>query len=265
MTHFFLLSSRRFWTGLRLTRAAANSSYFTAAVLVGVALSGCRKNDACDGRCIEVHGRVGSAANSAVPVPGASIQLNWVNGGNSFFSKPDIYVQGVTSDADGRYYFSFVPTADMQNSGRYRLLYSKEGYDDESLGAATTRAYEAGLQLTPGGSYEQNLHLPLRGGRLRLQITGFLGASAANSTYLKVYSGQGRTSDARTGTDLTFNDTATGKDAGSRTDLTDVTCRPAANAYARVQLYKTKAGVTTLIQDSIYCPLNVPVTYTHAF
>jgi hypothetical protein len=264
MTRFSWLLLRWFWAGLRSFRTAIGAPLLAAAA-VGLALSGCQKDDAYDGRCIEVRGRVGSAANSAVPVPGALIQLNWVDSGNSFFSKPDTYVQGVTSDAEGRYSLSFVPTAAMQNGGRYRLLYSKSGYDDESLGAAATRAYEASLRLAPSGRYEHNLHLPLRGGRLRLRITGFPGASTANSTYLKVYSGQGRVGDVPTGSDLTFTDTTTGRDAGSRTDLTDLSCRPEANAYAQVQLYKTKAGVTTLIQDSIYCPLNVPVTYTHAF
>lgn len=264
MTRLILVLLRMHWAGLRPFRATARPSFLAVAV-AGAVLAGCRKEEACDGSCIEVHGRVGSAANSAVPVPGALIQLNWVDSGNSFFSKPDTYIQGVTSDADGRYSLRFVPTADMQQGGRYRLLYSKSGYDDESLGASATRAYEAGLRLAPGGSYEHNLHLPLRGGRLRLVITGFPGTSVANSTYLTVYSGQGRPSDAPTGTDLRFSDTATGTDAGSRSDLTDVTCRPAANEYAQVRLYKTKAGVTTLIQDSIYCPLNVPVTYTHTF
>lgn len=264
MPRFSWLFLHWFWAGFRPFRAAIGAPLLAAAA-VGLALSGCRKDDACDGSCIEVHGRVGSAANSAEPVPGALIQLNWVDSGNSFFSKPDTYVRGVTSDAEGRYSLSFVPTTAMQNGGYYRLLYSKSGYDDELLGAAATRAYEASLRLAPSGRYERNLHLPVRGGRLRLRITGFPGASAANSTYLIVYSGQGRAGDVPTGSDLRFADTTTGRDAGSRTDLTDVTCRPEANAYAQVRLYKTKGGVTTLIPDSIYCPLNVPVTYTHAF
>ncbi|MFD1875542.1 carboxypeptidase-like regulatory domain-containing protein [Hymenobacter bucti] len=236
-----------------------------SAVVVSVTLSGCQKEDVCDGSCIEVYGRVGSAANSTVPLPGASIQLSWVESGNSFFPKPPIVLKEVASDAEGRYSIKFTPTAAMQNGGRYRLLYSKIGYGDESLGTSSTRAYETSLQLVAGSRNEKNLHLPLRGEQLRLLITGFPGASAANGTYLTVYSGQGGPGNVVTGSDLRFYDTATGKDAASRSDLTDVTCRPAANEYAQVQLYKKKAGVTILLQDSIYCPLNVPVTYTHAF
>ena len=73
------------------------------------------------------------------------------------------------------------------------------------------------------------------------------------------------TQQAQADSDMTFYDTATERDAGSRSDLTDITGRTAANEHEQVRLYKKKAGVTTLIQDSIYCPLNVPFVYTHAF
>ena len=265
MLRHILVLPRWQWAGLGPFRATARRAPFLAVAVAGVALSGCQKDEACEGRCIEVHGRVGSAAGSAVPLPGATVQLNFVYSGNGFFSKPDLVVRTVTSGADGRYALQFVPPADAPALGQYRLLYSKPGYDDEALGAGTTRAYEAGLQLAPGGRYEQNLHLPLRGGHLRIRITGFPGPTAANGTFLGVYSGQGRADDARTGSDLSLYDTATGSAAGRSNDLTDVSCLPAANDYAVVRLYKRKAGVTTLIQDSVYCPLNTPVTYTHAF
>jgi len=233
-------------------------------VLVSLALSGCKKEEECDGSCIEVSGRVGSEQNSAVPLKDADIQLSSIGNGSSFFPAKEIYIKQTRSNSDGFYSIKFVPTGEMQSRGSYRLLYSKKGYGDESLGSSVTRAYEANLRLVPGGRYEENLHLPLLGGRLRLLITGFPGGSATNSTYTIVYSGRARRGYQGIGMQSTFYSTSTGQDADP-SNITDATCKTAANEYAFVQIYKTKVGVHTSVQDSIYCPVNQTVTYTYAF
>jgi hypothetical protein len=230
------------------------------ALLGGLALAGCHKKEECEGTCIESHGRIGSELNSTVTLSGVDLQLSSIGNGRSFFSEPEILIKQVRSGPDGTYSIRFVPTSRMQERGRYRLLYGKPGYGDEVNGG-----YAEQLRLEPGKSQEQNLHLPRLGGRLLIQITGFPGGSAANSTYMNVYSGRGRKGYAGIGVGSSFYDTATGSRANSSSNLTDVSCQTAANQYAFITIYKTKAGVNTSLQDSVFCPLNQVVTYAHAF
>jgi len=91
-------------------------------VLVSLALSGCKKEEECDGSCIEVSGRVGSEQNSAVPLKDADIQLSSIGNGSSFFPAKEIYIKQTRSNSDGFYSIKFVPTGEMQSRGSYRLL-----------------------------------------------------------------------------------------------------------------------------------------------
>ena len=237
------------------------SNFRYSAILLVACFSflGCNK-EKCAGNCIEIHGRVGSEAGSAVAVAAADIQVSSIGNGSSFFSAPEIYIQRVSSNAEGFYSITFSPTEEMRTRGSYQILYSKKGYGDD-----IQAGYSKNLRLAPGDNLQQNLHLPLLGGSLRIRITGFSGGSATNNTYLMVYSGRGGNGYAGIGVQPSFFDTATGQPAGTSSNLTDVTCQTAANQYAAVLIYKVKGGVQTVIRDSIYCPQNTPVTYQHAF
>jgi len=251
---------RQFSIILSAFRIRLFNPYLVGLILVNLALSGCKKEEECDGSCIEVSGRVGSEQNSAVPLIGAIVQLSSIGNGSSFFPAPVISIQQVRSSSDGAYSIKFVPTTEMQKRGNYRLLFWKEGYGRDT----SSQADYTNLALFPGGHYEKNLHLIRPGGHLRILIGGFSGGSAVNSTYTIVETGRGGAGYFGIGSQPLLYATGTNQVIGS-SNITDVTCKTAANQYAFVQIYKMKAGVRTTIRDSIYCPVNQIVTYTHAF
>jgi hypothetical protein len=193
-------------------------------------------------------------------VANADIEVSSIGNGSSFFPATEIHIKRVRSDSEGFYSVTFMPTEEMRTRGSYRILYYKKGYGDGVQGG-----YYDNLQLIPGDNLQKNLHLPLLGGSLRIRITGFPGGSAANNTFMEVYSGQGGKGYYGIGVQPSFFDTATGQFAGTSSNLTDVTCQTAANQYAFVRIYKVKGGIRTFIQDSIYCPKDKPVMYEHAF
>ena len=135
-------------------------------------------------------------------------------------------------------------------------LYSKQGY---GLFSGRDARYE-NRSYKPGQTYVQDLFLARWGGKLRVVITGFPGASASNTTYTTAfypfYRGRGG---------VTVRLTIPGTDQDARTNLTEAVGETAANQHTIIEIGKTKDSVRSFVRDSIYCPLNQLVTYTHAF
>jgi hypothetical protein len=226
-------------------------------------LSGCKKEAECDGGsgCIELRGRVGTEQDSSVPLEGATIALSSIGNGSSLLLGAEIPIKQVASDADGSYKIMFRPTEEMQRRGSYRLSYQKQGYGQEM---GMERFYK-NIGLVPGDRREQNIHLPTLGGQLRIRITGFTGGSATNSITIGVESGRGRLGYFGIPSQVRLYATGTNQVITYDAGKTDISCAVAANQYNFIEIFKLKAGVRTITIDSIYCPLNSSVTYTHAF
>jgi hypothetical protein len=222
---------------------------------------GCQKETACDGgTCIELRGRVGTEQNSALALAGAQVELTSIGNGSGFFSGTEVPIKQVSSAADGSYSISFRPTQEMQQRGSYRLYYEKAGHGREGI----SEVFYENLKLVPGSQQVQNLHLPRVGGQLRILVTGFPGGSATTSLYTVVESGAGGRGYLGNPAQPSLYATGTTRLVGG-SNSPDISCAVAANQYNFIRITKLQAGRSSSLRDSIYCPANTIVTYTHAF
>ncbi|UOQ98485.1 hypothetical protein MUN81_03115 [Hymenobacter sp. 5317J-9] len=228
-----------------------------------LASNGCTKDDTCStGDCIRVTGRVGTGHRSATPVPGAQVQLlaaTYVPGIFSSSVKESL-IESTSADQQGNYTLQFDPRF-RPAPDFYRLRFTNKGYGS-TQGGIIERQYRD-LSLAPGTQRNEPIHLVRLTGQLRVLITGFPGASATNSTYTSV-SYVGYQGNYYTGVGVTLYRPGTQTEVGP-SGVTEATCTTAANQYAHVVIYKTKAGIHTQVRDSIYCPSGTEVTYVHAF
>ncbi|MBJ6108938.1 hypothetical protein JAO73_07955 [Hymenobacter sp. BT523] len=241
---------------------------FNALRLLGCAVlllagNGCTKDDAClAGDCITVTGRVGTGHRSATAVPGAHVQLMAATVVPGIFSSSvkESLVESTSADQEGNYTLQFDPRF-RPAPDFYRLRFDNKGYGS-TQGGIIEQQYRD-LNLAPGTRRTEPIHLVRLAAELRVLITGFPGASATNSTYTSV-SYVGHRGNYYTGVGVRLNLPGTQTEAGP-SNLTEATGTTAANQYAHVVIYKTKAGIRTQVRDSIYCPLGVETTYVHAF